>query len=133
MENTYFENLTRKETEELINAGVVLFGMRGDYAPQYFEYNQFVFSLGDDMDLPYCSFGRGDIVFLSRSNPLMGKPYEMMVLSKTPKTITLIFNGDIHDIREGVWRIDPAISVKIHERYVNVVSSSWYLTKYICL
>jgi hypothetical protein len=121
MENQYFKKIIRKKIQELINGGMVLLAMIGRCREQYFGYNQFEFSLGNGEKLPYCHFGRGDMVFLSRESPFTGKPYEMMVLNKTRNTITLISRDDIPDLLEGCWRIDPSISVITHKRYVGIV------------
>jgi hypothetical protein len=124
MENTHFENLTQKTLEELIESGMVLLAMKGHRGKEYFEYSQFIFSLENDVDLPYCNFGRGDIVFLSRENPLTGTVYNLVVLSKTQKEITLVGKGDIPELHEGYWRIDPGISIMTHARYVSIVYAS---------
>ncbi|MEE2812245.1 MAG: AAA domain-containing protein [Candidatus Thermoplasmatota archaeon] len=75
-----------------------------------------LFSKGNT--LPHHRFSHGDIVTLSRKNPLKEKSIEGTVLSRGRNHIRVVVNEQPSKIREGNWRLDRGANRVAHDRMV---------------
>ena len=99
----------------LAAAGLALFNLQARTSGWLF--GQRVIRLkGPDSHLPSHRFKQGDIVFMSRFDPLREKPIEAIVERRSRDSVSLVIPEVPKDLRNGVWRLDKAANRVSHDR-----------------
>ena len=68
-------------------------------------------------------FRQGDIVMLSRHNPLSEKPVEAIVSNRTRFFIRIVLPEAPTDLRRGTWRMDRGANKVAHDRMRDALNS----------
>jgi len=78
---------------------------------------------GPENSLPSHRFKQGDIVFMSRSDPLHEKPIEAIVERRSRGAIRVVLPELPEGFRRGVWRLDRAANRVSHDRMRDALNS----------
>ncbi len=116
------ERLKKWNREKLVENGVTLFDLLGRNDGWLFG-ERVVKVLTSGESLPHHRFRHGDIVTLSRKNPLKEKTIEGTVLSRSRKFIRIVVNEQPPKIRDGTWRIDRGANRVAHDRMAMALES----------
>ena len=109
------ERLRRWGRDRLVENGITLFELEGRNDGWLFgERIVKLFTRGEA--LPHHRFRHGDIVILSRKNPLKEKVIEGTVLSRSRKFIRIVVNEQPTKIRSDTWRLDRGANRVAHDR-----------------
>ena len=111
------ERLQKWNRNRLVENGITLFDLEGRNDGWLFgERIVKLFTKGEA--LPHHRFRHGDIVTLSRKNPLKEKTIEGTVLSRSRKFIRIVVNEQPAKIRQDTWRLDRGANRIAHDRMV---------------
>ena len=111
------ERLQKWNRNRLVENGITLFDLEGRNDGWLFgERVVKLFTKGEA--LPHHRFRHGDIVTLSRKNPLKEKTIEGTVLSRSRKFIRIVVNEQPTKIRQDTWRLDRGANRIAHDRMV---------------
>jgi len=109
------ERLRKWGRDRLIENGITLFDLEGRNDGWLFgERVVKLFAKGER--LPHHRFRHGDIVTLSRHNPLKEKVIEGTVLSRSRKFIRVVVKEQPLKIRSDSWRLDRGANRIAHDR-----------------
>ena len=109
------ERLQKWNRNRLVENGITLFDLEGHNDGWLFgERIVKLFTKGEA--LPPHRFRHGDIVTLSRKNPLKEKTIEGTVLSRSRKFIRIVVNEQPTKIRQDTWRLDRGANRIAHDR-----------------
>jgi hypothetical protein len=116
------ERLRKWSKDRLIENGITLFDLEGRNDGWLFgERIVKLFTKGSA--LPHHRFRHGDIVTLSRHNPLKEKAIEGTVLSRSRKFIRIVVNEQPPKIRTDTWRLDRGANRVAHDRMANALEA----------
>ena len=114
------ERLKKWGRERLVDNGITLFDLEGRNDGWLFgERIVKLFTRGGA--LPHHRFRHGDIVILSRKNPLKEKVIEGTVLSRSRKFIRVVVTQQPPKIRTDTWRLDRGANRVAHDRMANAL------------
>jgi len=109
------ERLRKWSRDRLVENGITLFDLEGRNDGWLFG-ERIVKLFGRGGTLPHHRFRHGDIVTLSRHNPLKEKVIEGTVLSRSRKFIRIVVNEQPAKIRTDTWRLDRGANRVAHDR-----------------
>jgi hypothetical protein len=116
------ERLRKWGKDRLVENGITLFDLEGRNDGWLFgERIVKLFTKGSA--LPHHRFRHGDIVTLSRHNPLKEKAIEGTVLSRSRKFIRVVVNEQPPKIRTDTWRLDRGANRVAHDRMANALEA----------
>ncbi len=116
------ERLKKWSRERLVENGITLFDLEGRNDGWLFGQRIVkLFTRGEA--LPHHRFRHGDIVILSRKNPLKEKVIEGTVLSRSRKFIRVVVTQQPEKIRSDTWRLDRGANRVAHDRMANALES----------
>ena len=116
------ERLRKWGRDRLVENGITLFDLEGRNDGWLFgERVVKLFTRGEA--LPHHRFRHGDIVILSRKNPLKEKVIEGTVLSRSRKFIRIVVNEQPTKIRSDTWRLDRGANRVAHDRMAAAIES----------
>ncbi|HJM67764.1 MAG TPA: AAA domain-containing protein [Candidatus Thalassarchaeaceae archaeon] len=116
------ERLRKWGRDRLVENGITLFDLEGRNDGWLFgERVVKLFTRGEA--LPHHRFRHGDIVTLSRKNPLKEKVIEGTVLSRSRKFIRIVVNEQPTKIRSDTWRLDRGANRVAHDRMAGAIES----------
>ena len=116
------ERLRKWGRDRLVENGITLFDLEGRNDGWLFgERVVKLFTQGEA--LPHHRFRHGDIVMLSRKNPLKEKVVEGTVLSRSRKFIRIVVNEQPQKIRSDTWRLDRGANRVAHDRMAAAIES----------
>ncbi len=116
------ERLQKWNRNRLVENGITLFDLEGRNDGWLFgERIVKLFTRGEA--LPHHRFRHGDIVTLSRKNPLKEKTIEGTVLSRSRKFIRIVVNEQPAKIRQDTWRLDRGANRIAHDRMVGALEA----------
>ncbi|KAJ3299323.1 Tripartite DNA replication factor [Borealophlyctis nickersoniae] len=108
------DRLGRWSLSRLQSEGLVVIGLKGRQVGSFFGKPLVAFELENRGMLPYHRFGSGDLVMISRNNPVVEKPTkDGQVIEATPYEIRVactVVPGN------GVWRLDRGSNVTAYQR-----------------
>ena len=109
------ERLRKWSRSRLVENGVTLFDLEGRNDGWLFgERVVKLFTRGEA--LPQHRFRHGDMVTLSRKNPLKESVIEGTVLSRSRKFIRIVVNEQPTKVRQDTWRLDRGANRVAHDR-----------------
>ncbi len=109
------ERLRKWSRSRLVENGVTLFDLEGRNDGWLFgERVVKLFTRGEA--LPQHRFRQGDMVTLSRKNPLKESVIEGTVLSRSRKFIRIVVNEQPTKVRQDTWRLDRGANRVAHDR-----------------
>ena len=100
------ERLRNWSDKKLEANGIALFGLSAKTDGWLFGQQVVRFRRGAGRDLGSHRFRQGDIIMLSRSNPLTEKPIEAVVSNRSRGSIRVVLPEAPKGLRKGTWRID---------------------------
>ena len=109
------ERLRKWSRNRLVENGITLFDLEGKNDGWLFG-ERIVKLVAKGETLPHHRFRHGDIVILSRKNPLKEKVIEGTVLSRSRKFIRIVVNEQPEKIRSDTWRLDRGANRVAHDR-----------------
>ncbi|MEC8927336.1 MAG: AAA domain-containing protein, partial [Candidatus Thermoplasmatota archaeon] len=116
------ERLRKWGRDRLVENGITLFDLEGRNDGWLFGERVIkLFTRGEA--LPHHRFRHGDIVTLSRKNPLKEKVIEGTVLSRSRKFIRIVVNEQPTKIRSDTWRLDRGANRVAHDRMAAAIES----------
>ncbi len=116
------ERLQKWNRNRLVENGITLFDLEGRNDGGLFgERIVKLFTKGEA--LPHHRFRHGDIVTLSRKNPLKEKTIEGTVLSRARKFIRIVVNEQPAKIRQDTWRLDRGANRIAHDRMASALEA----------
>ena len=116
------ERLRKWGRDQLVENGITLFDLEGRNDGWLFgERIVKLFTRGES--LPHHRFRHGDIVTLSRKNPLKEKVIEGTVLSRSRKFIRIVVKEQPAKIRSDTWRLDRGANRVAHDRMAAAIES----------
>ena len=116
------ERLRKWGRDRLVENGITLFDLEGRNDGWLFgERIVKLFTRGES--LPHHRFRHGDIVTLSRKNPLKEKVIEGTVLSRSRKFIRIVVKEQPTKIRSDTWRLDRGANRIAHDRMAAAIES----------
>ena len=116
------ERLRKWGRDRLVENGITLFDLEGKNDGWLFgDRIVKLFTRGET--LPRHRFRHGDIVTLSRHNPLKEKVIEGTVLSRSRKFIRIVVNEQPAKIRTDTWRLDRGANRVAHDRMAAALES----------
>lgn len=110
------ERLSRWPREKLVEQGVTLFNLGGRTAGTLYGERIIRLRPLDGDELPHHRFGRGDMVHLSRKNPLKEKTQEGVVLSANRREVRIVLAQAPAKLRDGQWRLDRGANRVSYDR-----------------
>jgi len=114
------ERLKKWGRDRLVENGITLFDLEGRNDGWLFgERIVKLFTRGES--LPHHRFRHGDIVILSRNNPLKEKVIEGTVLSRSRKFIRIVVTQQPQKIRSETWRLDRGANRVAHDRMAHAL------------
>jgi regulator of nonsense transcripts 1 len=116
------ERLSKWSRNRLVEDGVTLFDLEarndgwlfGDRVVKLFARKQ---------NLPHHRFRHGDMVSLSRKDPLKEKAIEGTVLARSRKFIRIVVNAQPSGVRDGTWRLDRGANRVAHDRMASALNA----------
>ena len=116
------ERLRKWGRDRLVENGITLFDLEGRNDGWLFGERVIkLFTRGEA--LPHHRFRHGDIVTLSRHNPLKEKVIEGTVLSRSRKFIRVVVNEQPAKIRSDTWRLDRGANRVAHDRMAAAIEA----------
>ena len=116
------ERLRKWGRDRLVENGITLFDLDGRNDGWLFGERVIkLFTRGEA--LPHHRFRHGDIVTLSRHNPLKEKVIEGTVLSRSRKFIRVVVNEQPSKIRSDTWRLDRGANRVAHDRMAAAIEA----------
>ena len=109
------ERLRKWGRERLVENGITLFELEGRNDGWLFG-ERIIKLFTRSETLPHHRFRHGDIVILSRKNPLKEKVIEGTVLSRSRKFIRIVVKEQPAKIRSDTWRLDRGANRVAHDR-----------------
>ncbi len=108
---------------KLRSNGVALFGLLAK--PDGWLFGQRVVKLrsGGGDGFGSHRFRQGDIITLSRNNPLSEKPHEAIVANSGRKSIRIVIPEIPSDLRKGKWRMDRGANRVAYDRMRDALNS----------
>ena len=117
------ERLRNWSDKKLEANGIALFGLSAKTDGWLFGQRVVRFRRGAGRDLGSHRFRQGDIIMLSRSNPLSEKPIEAIVSNRSRDSIRVVLPEAPKGIRKGTWRIDRGANRVAFDRMRDAVNS----------
>jgi len=118
------ERLRKWTRSQLVENGLTLFDLLAKNDGWLFG-DRVVKVFCKGVSLPHHRFSHGDIVTLSRKNPVKEKVFEGTVLSRSRSFIRIVFNEQPPKIREGVWRLDRGVNRVAHDRMAQAIDAMY--------
>ena len=109
------ERLRKWGRDRLVENGITLFELEGRNDGWLFG-ERIIKLFTRSEALPHHRFRHGDIVILSRKNPLKEKVIEGTVLSRSRKFIRIVVKEQPAKIRSDTWRLDRGANRVAHDR-----------------
>lgn len=116
------ERLRKWPRARLVENGLTLFDLEGRNDGWLFG-DRVVKVFGKGQALPHHRFSHGDIVTMSRKDPLKEGAIEGTVLSRSRNHIRIVVNEQPTRIREGTWRLDRGANRVAHDRMANALDA----------
>ncbi|KAG1677719.1 hypothetical protein FOA52_001031 [Chlamydomonas sp. UWO 241] len=117
------ERLRKWPLERLRREGLVLIGMRGVRGGSYLGKVILTFSQAAGGDLPFHRFSSGDMITISRNNPMEERPTEGLVLDRGRFEIRLVADWPPSGMESGVFRIDKGFNTTTYQRIAAALRS----------
>jgi hypothetical protein len=117
------ERLRNWSDKKLEANGIALFGLSAKTDGWLFGQRVVRFRRGAGRDLGSHRFRQGDIIMLSRSNPLTEKPIEAVVSNRSRGSIRVVLPEAPKGIRKGTWRIDRGANRVAFDRMREALNS----------
>ena len=114
------QNWTKKK---LIENGISLFDLIGKNDGWLFGQRVIKFTNRRKKNLGIHRFRQGDIVLVSRRDPLKETPLEGTIYSTTRNSIKIVFLETPKDIRKDTWRIDKGANRIAYDRMRDALNS----------
>jgi len=114
------QNWTKKK---LIENGISLFDLIGKNDGWLFGKRVIKFTNRRKKNLGIHRFRQGDIVLVSRRDPLKETPLEGTIYSTTRNSIKIVFLETPKDIRKDTWRIDKGANRIAYDRMRDALNS----------
>jgi len=96
--------------------GLVLLGLSGSKRGNYFGKTILVMREDRGGELPFHRFGSGDLVTLSRNNPLTERCTEAIVLDKSRFEVRVVVDRLPPGLSSGTWRVDRGVNLVAYQR-----------------
>ena len=116
------ERLRKWGRERLVENGITLFELEGRNDGWLFG-ERIIKLFTRSETLPHHRFRHGDIVILSRKNPLKEKVIEGTVLSRSRKFIRIVVKEQPAKIRSDTWRLDRGANRVAHDRMAGALEA----------
>ena len=116
------ERLRKWGRERLVENGITLFELEGRNDGWLFG-ERIIKLFTRSEALPHHRFRHGDIVILSRKNPLKEKVIEGTVLSRSRKFIRIVVKEQPAKIRSDTWRLDRGANRVAHDRMAGALEA----------
>jgi hypothetical protein len=100
------EKLQHWPRKKLIENGIALFDLIGKNDGWLFGQRIIKFTNKKKKDLGVHRFRQGDIVLISKKDPLKETPLEGTIYSTTRNSIKIVFSDLPKNIRKDTWRLD---------------------------
>ena len=117
------ERLRNWSDKKLEANGIALFGLSAKTDGWLFGQRVVRFRRGAGRDLGSHRFRQGDIIMLSRSNPLTEKPIEAVVSNRSRGSIRVVLPEAPKGLRKGTWRIDRGANRVAFDRMRDALNS----------
>ena len=116
------ERLRKWGRERMVENGITLFELEGRNDGWLFG-ERIIKLFTRSETLPHHRFRHGDIVILSRKNPLKEKVIEGTVLSRSRKFIRIVVKEQPAKIRSDTWRLDRGANRVAHDRMAGALEA----------
>ena len=116
------ERLRKWGRDRLVENGITLFELEGRNDGWLFG-ERIIKLFTRSETLPHHRFRHGDIVILSRKNPLKEKVIEGTVLSRSRKFIRIVVKEQPAKIRSDTWRLDRGANRVAHDRMAGALEA----------
>ena len=116
------ERLRKWGRDRLVENGITLFELEGRNDGWLFG-ERIIKLFTRSEALPHHRFRHGDIVILSRKNPLKEKVIEGTVLSRSRKFIRIVVKEQPAKIRSDTWRLDRGANRVAHDRMAGALEA----------
>ncbi len=117
------ERLRNWSDKKLEANGIALFGLSAKADGWLFGQRVIRFRRGAGRGLGSHRFRQGDIIMLSRSNPLTEKPIEAVVSNRSRDSIRVVVPEAPKGLRKGTWRIDRGANRVAFDRMRDALNS----------
>jgi superfamily I DNA and/or RNA helicase len=110
------EKLQHWSRKKLIENGIALFDLIGKNDGWLFGQRIIKFTNKKKKDLGVHRFRQGDIVLISKKDPLKETPLEGTIYSTTRNSIKIVFSDLPKNIRKDTWRLDKGANRIAYDR-----------------
>ena len=110
------EKLQHWPRKKLIENGIALFDLIGKNDGWLFGQRIIKFTNKKKKDLGVHRFRQGDIVLISKKDPLKETPLEGTIYSTTRNSIKIVFSNLPKNIRKDTWRLDKGANRIAYDR-----------------
>ena len=117
------ERLRNWSDKKLEANGIALFGLSAKTDGWLFGQQVVRFRRGGGRGLGSHRFRQGDIIMLSRNNPLTEKPIEAVVSNRSRDSIRVVLPEAPKGLRKGMWRIDRGANRVAFDRMRDALNS----------
>ena len=117
------ERLRNWSDKKLEANGIALFGLSAKTDGWLFGQQVVRFRRGGGRSLGSHRFRQGDIIMLSRNNPLTEKPIEAVVSNRSRDSIRVVLPEAPKGLRKGMWRIDRGANRVAFDRMRDALNS----------
>ena len=117
------ERLRNWSDKKLEANGIALFGLSAKTDGWLFGQQVVRFRRGGGRSLGSHRFRQGDIIMLSRNNPLTEKPIEAVVSNRRRDSIRVVLPEAPKGLRKGMWRIDRGANRVAFDRMRDALNS----------
>ena len=117
------EKLQNWSKKKLIENGISLFDLIGKNDGWLFGQRIIKFTNKKRSDMGFHRFRQGDIVLISRKDPLKETPLEGTIYSTSRTSIKVVFSESPKDIRKHTWRIDKGANRIAFDRMRDALNS----------
>ena len=117
------ERLRNWSDKKLEANGIALFGLSAKTDGWLFGQQVVRFRRGGGRSMGSHRFRQGDIIMLSRNNPLTEKPIEAVVSNRSRDSIRVVLPEAPKGLRKGMWRIDRGANRVAFDRMRDALNS----------
>ena len=117
------EKLQNWPRKKLIENGIALFDLVGKNDGWLFGQRIVKFTNRKKKDLGTHRFRQGDIILVSKKDPLKETPLEGTIFSTSRNSIKIVFSDVPKDIRKDTWRLDKGANRIAYDRMKDALNS----------
>ncbi|ELR16091.1 uncharacterized protein ACA1_224920 [Acanthamoeba castellanii str. Neff] len=116
------EKLTKWSKARLEKEGQTIFNLCARPVGHLFREEILQFAPAGSDFMPYHRFAHGDMVLMTRTDPLSEKPMEGVVLDKSKSRLQVVVKDYPPNVSEGTWRLDKGANRVSHDRMIDALN-----------